>query len=142
MQSYPNYQLYLPPSVVNALLQGETVKEIGEVKDLKVLEVSWGSIQESSYLKDHVPTALHVNSDDFDDENNFYLLESDETLLNLAKSLSITTESTVITTGNDIFSARYATLLKYLGVKNVYVMSGGVNGWCGWSSLGNPYIVD
>ncbi|MDY5730986.1 MAG: rhodanese-like domain-containing protein [Eubacteriales bacterium] len=129
LQSYPNYQLYLPPSVVNALLQGETVKEIGEVKDLKVLEVSWGSIQESSYLKGHVPTALHVNSDDFDNENNFYLLESDETLLNLAKSLGITTESTVVTTGDAIFSARYATLLKYLGVKNVYVMSGGVNGW-------------
>lgn len=76
-----------------------------------------------------MPGALHINSDDFDDENNAYLLEPDETLYNLAKSLGITTESTVITTGAPIFSARMAIILKYLGVDNVYVMSGGTTSW-------------
>jgi len=126
---YPNYQLYIPPAAVNALIQDKEVAETGAVNDLKILEVSWGTPEESGYLTGHVPGALHVNSDDFDDENNYYLLESDETLFNLAKSLGITTESTVITTGSPIFSARMAILLQYLGVDNVYVMSGGTTGW-------------
>ena len=67
-------------------------------------------------------------SDDFDDENNAYLLEPDETLYNLAKSWDHH-ESTVITTGAPVFSARMAIILKYLGVDNVYVMSGGTTSW-------------
>lgn len=127
--SYENYQLYLPAVVVNDLIEGKEVEEIGEVSDLKILEVSWGSEEESGYLDGHIPTAIHVNSDDFDDEDNYYLLESDEILFELAKSLGITTDSTVVCTGNPIFSARYATILKYLGVENVYVMSGGTTSW-------------
>lgn len=126
---YPRYELYVPPTVVNDLIQGKTVPEIGAVKDLKILEVSWGKTDESGFLNGHVPGALHVNSDDFDDENNYYLLDPDESLFALAKSLGVTTESTVITTGSPIFSARMAIILKYLGVDQVYVMSGGTTGW-------------
>lgn len=127
--TYANYQLYIPPAAVNDLISGKEVAELGVVKDLKILEISWGKTEESGYLAGHVPGALHVNSDDFDDENNVYMLESDETLLNLAKSLGITKDSTVICTGNPIFSCRMATILEYLGVENVYVMSGGTTGW-------------
>ncbi len=127
--TYANYQLYIPPAAVNDLIQGKEVAEVGAVKDLKILEISWGTMEQSGYLSGHVPGALHVNSDDFDDENNVYMLESDETLFNLAKSLGITTESTVICTGNPIFSTRMAVILEYLGVDNVYVMSGGTTGW-------------
>lgn len=127
--TYANYKLYIPPTAVNDLIQGKEVAEVGVVKDLKILEISWGTPEESGYLTGHVPGALHVNSDDFDDENNVYMLESDETLFDLAKSLGITTESTVIATGNPIFSTRMAIILEYLGVDNVYVMSGGTTGW-------------
>ncbi len=126
---YPQYQLYVPPTVVNDLISGKEVAEIGAVKDLKILEVSWGKTEESGFLNGHVPGALHVNSDDFDDENNYYLLDPDESLFALVKSLGITTESTVITTGSPIFSARMAIILKYLGVEDVYVMSGGTTDW-------------
>lgn len=127
--TYANYQLYIPPAAVNDLIQGKEVAEVGAVKDLKILEISWGTAEQSGYLSGHVPGALHVNSDDFDDENNVYMLESDETLFSLAESLGITTESTVICTGNPIFSTRMAVILEYLGVDNVYVMSGGTTGW-------------
>lgn len=126
---YPRYQLYVPPTVVNDMIAGKSIPEIGPVKDLKILEVSWGKTEESGFLKGHVPGALHVNSDDFDDENNYYLLDPDESLFALAKSLGVTTESTVITTGSPIFSARLAIILQYLGVDNVFVMSGGTTGW-------------
>jgi len=127
--SYPDYQLYIPASAVNDLLAGKEVPEVGAVKDLKIVEVSWGKTDESSYPKGHVPTALHVNSDDFDDENNYYLLEGDDVLFKLAASLGITQDSTVVCTGSPIFACRYAIILKYLGVQNVYVMSGGTSGW-------------
>ena len=127
--SYASYELYVPPAVVNDLISGKEVEELGKVDDLKILEVSWGPTKESGYLGGHVPGAIHVNSDDFDNEDNFYLLESDEILINLAKSQGITTDSTVITTGSPIFACRYAVILKYLGVENVYVMSGGASSW-------------
>ncbi|MDD2371935.1 MAG: rhodanese-like domain-containing protein [Firmicutes bacterium] len=127
--SYANYQLYVPPVVVKDLIEGKEVRELGKVDDLKILEVSWGKEDESGYLTGHVPGAMHVNSDDFDDENNVYMLDKDSVLFDLAKSQGVTVNSTVVVTGNPIFSCRYASILKYLGVENVYVMSGGVTSW-------------
>ncbi|KAF0092052.1 MAG: cfa [Fusobacteria bacterium] len=127
--SYKNYKLYLPPVVVKNLIDNKAVEEIGKVDDLKIVEVSWGKEEESGYLKGHVPGAIHVNSDSFDDEDNVYLLEKDSVLFELAKSQGISIESTVVVTGDPIFATRYAIILKYLGVEDVYVMSGGASSW-------------
>ncbi|MFV0441910.1 MAG: sulfurtransferase [Lachnospirales bacterium] len=129
LEEYDDYELYVPPIVLKDLIDGKEVDEIEDVEDLVVLEVSWGTVEESGYVNGHIPTSIHVNSDDFDDENNLYMLESDEVLFDLAKSQGITTDSTVVVTGDPIFSCRYAVILEYLGVDDVYVMSGGVNGW-------------
>ena len=126
---YENYQTILPPSIVKKLIDGETVEEVGEVKDLKVLEFSWGTDEESGYLEGHVPTAIHINSDDVDDENNIYVLDKDEILLETVKKAGVTVDSTVVVTGAGLFSCHLATILKYLGVEDVYIMSGGANGW-------------
>lgn len=126
---YPNYKLYLPPSVVKDVINGKEIKELGKINDLKILEISWGSIEDSGYLNGHVPGAFHVNSDDFDNESNYYTLDSDDILFKLATSLGITKNSTVICTGLPIFACRYAIILKYLGVENAYVMSGGTTSW-------------
>lgn len=127
--SYENYQLYVPPVVVADLLAGKAVKEIGEVNKLVVLNIGWGSKESSGYFEGHVPGAIHVNSDDFDDEENFYRLESDQVLMKLAMSKGIRVDTTVICSGSSIFACRYAVILKYLGVERVYVMSGGLNAW-------------
>lgn len=126
---YANYQTILPPSVVKELIDGNTVEEIGEVTDLKILEFSWGSEEESGYLNGHVPTAIHINSDDVDDENNIYILDKDEILFETLKNAGVTVDSTVVVTGAGLFSCHLATILKYLGVEDVYIMSGGANGW-------------
>lgn len=126
---YTNYQTILPPSVVKKLIDGETVAEIGEVKDLKILEFSWGDEEVSGYTAGHVPTAIHINSDDVDDENNIYILDKDEILFETVKNAGVTVDSTVVVTGEGLFSCHLATILKYLGVKNVYIMSGGASGW-------------
>ena len=126
---YANYQLWVPASVVHDVIDGKSVPEIAATEKPIILEVSWGKEDESGYLNGHVPGALHINSDDFDDENNLYLLESDDVLINQALSLGITSASTVIVTGDGIFACRYGVILRYLGVENVYVMSGGASAW-------------
>jgi thiosulfate/3-mercaptopyruvate sulfurtransferase len=129
LKKFANYELWVPASVVNDLISSTPVPEINVTGKPVILEVSWGKENESGYLNGHVPGALHVNSDDFDDENNLYLLESDDVLLNQALSLGITSSSTVIVTGDGIFACRYGVILRYLGVENVYVMSGGNSAW-------------
>ncbi len=129
LASYERYELYVPATAVNALIEGEEVEEIGAVSDLVILEVSWGDEDESGYSAGHVPGAVHVNSDDIDDEDNLYVLASDEELLALAASQGITLDSTVIVTGEAIYACHYAVVLKYLGVEDVYVMSGGASAW-------------
>ena len=135
---YTNYQLYVPADVLHDLLDGKTVSEIPGSKPV-VLEVSWGPEKESGYQDGHIPGAIHVNSDDFDDENRAYVLESDDVLVKLALSQGITSASTVIVTGDPIFSCRYATILRYLGVTNVFVLSGGVNAW---NNAGYQLVTD
>ena len=126
--TYINYELYVPAEVLKAKLDGEAVAEIlGD--SATVLEVSWGTTEQSGYDAGHIPGAIHVNSDDFDDEDNVYMLESDDVLLKLALSQGITKDSTVVVTGDQIFSCRYATILRYLGVENVFVLTGGANAW-------------
>lgn len=42
LTSYANYKLWMPPTAVKDLIDGKEVAEVGEVKDLKIVEVSWG----------------------------------------------------------------------------------------------------
>lgn len=126
---YENYQTILPPSVVKELIDGNTVEEVGEVDNLKIVEFSWGNEEESGYVDGHVPTAVHINSDDVDDADNIYVLKSDDLLFETMKNAGITINDTVVVTGAGLFSCHLATILKYLGVEDVYIMSGGANGW-------------
>lgn len=126
---YENYQTILPPSVVKELIDGNTVDEVGEVNNLKVIEFSWGSEEESGYLDGHVPTAVHINSDDIDDPDCYYVLKDDAALIETVKNTGISIDDTVVVTGAGLFSCHLATILKYLGVEDVYIMSSGANGW-------------
>lgn len=127
--SYKNYTMWIPVSVLSDIVSGKAVAELPDVKNPIIVDVRWGKEKESGYLDGHIPGAIHVNSDDFDNENKAYILDKDATLFKLAASEGITKDSSVILTGDPIFSARYATILKYLGVKNVYIMGGTFTTW-------------
>ena len=129
LTSYDKYQMYVPAEVVKKLIDGETVDEIGEVSDLKIVEFSWGTTEESGFLDGHVPGAVHINSDDVDDEDNMYILDDDSDVLDAIIAAGITPDSTVVVTGAGLFACHMATILEYEGVENVYVMSGGANAW-------------
>ena len=127
--SYKNFSMWIPANVLNDLIAGKAVEQLPGVSKPIILDVRWGKDKESGYLDGHIPGAIHVNSDDFDNENKAYILDKDATLFKLAASEGITKDSTVVLTGDPIFSARYATILKYLGVKNVYIMGGTLTTW-------------
>lgn len=159
--SYPNFNLWVPATAIKDLIEGKQVAELPGLSDPIILDVRWGEVNESGYLDGHIPTALPVNSDTFDDPDRAYILRSDAEEFEVAKNLGITKDSFVIVTGDPIFSTRYASIIKYLGVDNTYVMSGGLSAWTdagfeletaenkpnpvsdfGLSSPGNPDLID
>ena len=56
-------------------------------------------------------------------------MKRDDLIFETMKNAGITINDTVVVTGAGLFSCHLATILKYLGVENVYIMSGGANGW-------------
>lgn len=135
METYPNYQLIVPASVVKALIDGEQVDTFEKTgNDIKIAEVSWGSVAESGYLTGHVPGAFHINTDEFepptDTDPPEWRLGSDEVLIDLALKNGIVSSDTVVVTGAQPMAAyRFATILHYLGVEDVRVMNGGMSEW-------------
>lgn len=126
---YADFTRWIPAPVLKDIIDGKEVAELPGLSNPIILNVNWGPEKESGYLNGHIPGSIHVNSDDFDNEDKAYILDSDETLLKLAASQGITKDSTVILTGDPIFTGRYATILVYLGVEKVYIMSGTLSAW-------------
>lgn len=135
MDSYPNYQLIVPASVVQSLIDGEKVDTFEKTgADIKIAEVSWGSLKESGYLDGHIPGAFHINTDEFepptDTDPPEWRLGSDEVLINLAlKNGIVSTDTVIVTSAQPMAAYRFATVLYYLGVEDVRVMNGGMNEW-------------
>lgn len=152
--SYPNYDLYVPASVVknlsdnlvsNTALNSDAKSLVGSSKNIVILDVAWGTEEQSGFLDAHIPGAVHVNTDEFEgaktyvenkrkddkvDYRSEWRLLDDATLIKLAGDKGITLDSCVVVTGGEpMATTRMAIILKYLGVKNVHVMSSGMQGW-------------
>lgn len=136
MESYPNYELLVPASVVKSITEGNVPEGFTKSKDIKIFDVSWGNEEESGYTAGHIPTAVHVNTDWFEppmayvDDIEEWRLADDETLLKLMLDLGITKDTCVISTGPEpMASSRFATICEYMGVEDVRVMSGADINW-------------
>lgn len=133
MESYPNYKLYLPVEVVNELSEGKDTEEFKGKKDIKIFDVGWGNEEESGYLEGHVKGAVHINTDSFEPPKEIkpgvteWMLTDDKSLLKLLLENGISKDTTVISTGSEpMAAARFAVILKYMGVEDVRVMAGGL----------------
>lgn len=134
MESYSNYSMLVPAEQVKALIDGQTPETFAQGVDYKLFDVSWGEVDNSGYLDGHVPGSVHVNTDWFEPEEGNWMLADDATLLALMLKLGITAEDHIVVTGPEpMASCRFAVILKYMGVEDVRVMSGG---WVEWSDLG------
>lgn len=130
MEAYTNYQMIVPASWAKDLIDGKK-PETYNSKEYKVFEVSWGDESKSpDYLKEgHIKGAVHINSDEVE-EGPLWNRLSDDKLQKFAENNGIATDTTVVLYGADSMAAyRVATILKYMGVKDVRVLNGGTAKW-------------
>jgi len=135
LDAFVNYQLLVSTRWVNELLAGNDVKH-APAGDYKIYQVGWGNEEQSKYTEGHIPTSVHINTDDFEvvnpegsyDYAPLWNLKTDAELFEAAKMYGITTDTTVILYGNDTTAAaRIMLALRYLGVSDVRLIDGGYN---------------
>lgn len=136
MESYPNYQMLVPASVVNEIVSGNVPEGFTDAEKIVVVDVRWGDNESSGYMDGHVPTAVHINTDSFEPPKVYvdgieeWRLADDATLLQLLLDNGITANDCVIATGPEpMASSRFAVICEYLGVKDVRVMNGALTTW-------------
>lgn len=142
--SYPKYDILVPANHVKEVIDGK--KDVspelkGFSKDNTVIvDVRWGDDKESGYLDGHVPTAVHVNTDEFEPPKEYvkgkeeWRLANDDDLVKLLLKNGITADKNVIITSPEPMAAhRFGVICNYLGVKDIRVMNGG---FVVWNSLG------
>lgn len=128
MESYENYEMLVPATIVNDILDGKKPETFENSKNIKIVEASWGEESEA-YSKGHVPTSVHINTDTVEPPPQ-WMLASDEDLAKFANDYGFTKDDTVIVTGPDVMASyRVAVVLRYIGINDVRVLNGGNNAW-------------
>ena len=128
MESYENYEMIVPATIVNDILDGKKPETFENSKNIKIVESSWGEESEA-YSKGHVPTSVHINTDTVEPPPQ-WMLASDEELAKFANDYGFTKDDTVIVTGPDVMASyRVAVVLRYIGINDVRVLNGGNNAW-------------
>ncbi|SJZ40995.1 thiosulfate/3-mercaptopyruvate sulfurtransferase [Cetobacterium ceti] len=125
---FPGYEKLVPAYWVKKAIEGKVENSCCE--KYKVYEVSWGPLNSAvNYLKGHIPGAVHINTDNIEPPPE-WMINSDENLINFAKSIGIDKNSGVILYGENIMAAfRLGVIFEYLGVKDVKILNGGYNAW-------------
>nr|WP_294576318.1 rhodanese-like domain-containing protein [uncultured Romboutsia sp.] len=128
MESYENYEMLVPATIVNDVLEGKKPETFENSNDIKIVEASWGEESEA-YSKGHVPTSVHINTDTIEPPPQ-WMLASDEELAKFANDYGFTKDDTVIVTGPDVMASyRVAVVLRYIGIDDVRVLNGGNAAW-------------
>jgi len=128
MESYENYEMIVPATIVNDILDGKKPETFENSKNIQIVEASWGEESEA-YSKGHVPTSVHINTDTVEPPPQ-WMLASDEELAKFANDYGFTKDDTVIVTGPDVMASyRVAVVLRYIGINDVRVLNGGNNAW-------------
>ena len=128
MESYENYEMIVPATIVNDILDGKKPETFENSKNIKIVEASWGEESEAN-SKGHVPTSVHINTDTVEPPPQ-WMLASDEELAKFANDYGFTKDDTVIVTGPDVMASyRVAVVLRYIGINDVRVLNGGNNAW-------------
>ncbi len=100
-------------------------------KHLLVLEVSWATLAEAAaYHAGHVPGALHLNTDDFEDGYPTWRLRPLAELQTVIGGLGLRPATTVVVYSHQpIAAARAWWVLTYAGVEDVRILNGGYGAW-------------
>ena len=128
LEKYEDYSLIVPAKILKEVIDGNKPETFENAKNIKVLEASWGD-ENQTYGKGHVPTSVHINTDTIEPPPT-WMLADDKTLTQFASDYGINKDDTIILTGAEQMAAyRLASVLKYMGVKDVRVLNGGDGAW-------------
>jgi hypothetical protein len=130
----PFYDMLLSADVLfNILKPHSTENQVVEVRPIvpyKLFEVSQGGA-EKYYDRSHIPSAVHVNTHELEDERGVHRNRSDLAKLFLEYGIAPNNTEMIILYGNPdpLAAYRCALLMKWLGVKNIHVLNGGFRAW-------------
>lgn len=155
LESYKNYQRFLPTEIVKDISDYQTGKDTtldpetlavfseDEIKNkVKLFDVSYGNVHESGYLTDgHVPGAVHINTNVYERPRSYVpekrekysieysLIPLEEFRDSVCPQYGITKDSIVIVASSDGRPiSRIGYMLRSLGVK-YYGMTGNYSVW-------------
>ncbi len=119
LEALPRYQELVHARWLEAALKSE--------QPPKLIEVSWGAGDD--YKKAHIPGAVHMNTDWIEAEPLWNKRADDELVATMLK-LGVSVDTPVVVYGADSTPpARALVIMKYLGVKDVRLLNGGLAAW-------------
>ncbi|MFN7919157.1 MAG: rhodanese-like domain-containing protein [Bryobacteraceae bacterium] len=115
--------------IVSSAWLAEAKRSLG--KRLVIAEASWTPSGEATeYDAGHIPGAIHVNTDGFENGSPRWHLRPVPELHAVIGALGIAPDSTVVVYGHQtIAAARVWWILEYAGVRRVLYLDGGVEAW-------------
>ncbi|MBF0713475.1 sulfurtransferase [Gemella sp. GH3] len=127
--SYIHYNTLVSAEWVKKLTSGEK-PETYDNNNYKVFEVSWGETDKAkAYNKEHIKGSYHFNTD-WIEEGPVWNLQTAEKIKENALKQGITSDTTVVLYSDDASAAfRVNYALKWLGVKDVRILNGGLKSW-------------
>lgn len=129
LEKYSNYHLIVPPCIVKAIIDGERPESFENANEIKIVEASCG-LEAASYAKGHIPTAFHIDTNDFEPPEGKWMLADDAHLVDFASKYGFKKKDTVIVTSKEQLAAyRTAIVLRYIGIKDVRVLNGSLRAW-------------
>lgn len=112
--------------IIKDILDGKIFEIFEDLKNIKMIEVSWG---EELYIKGYIFISVYVNIDIIE----FFLIwmfDNDDNLIKFVLDYGLIKDDIVIVLSS-IFMVFYrlVVILRYIGVKDVRVLNGGINLW-------------
>lgn len=128
LKAYPHYDKIVSASWVNAVIAGQNPDHY-HTKNYQIFECDWGR-PGITYLSSHIPGAVHLDTEDFEQEPT-WTHRSLEELQDFVHKYQINPQATIILYSNGDQGAEYKTalILEALGYSQVHVLSGGYTPW-------------
>ncbi|MGL4740274.1 MAG: sulfurtransferase [Sarcina sp.] len=118
LENYQNYSKLLPAKII---LQNSTL-----LNTFKIFHVGFGS-EEKTSNKGHIKGSIYIDTDELEPPP-LWQLAKPELLQKTCKKYGIKkSDSILITSWNQMASYRVATILMYIGIKDVRVLNGGLS---------------
>ncbi|WP_394018386.1 sulfurtransferase [Anaerococcus cruorum] len=117
-------EIFVTADYVKDVIDGKT-----DIDDYVIAEATWGEADASEdYLKNHIPGAIHINTDTIE-EGPLWNFKNDDEFVKSMLDYGIDKDTTVYLYGPDSGAPRVALAYLIEGVENVKLIDGGLKAW-------------